>query len=114
MLSYPLGDGGVLAVEAASPGGDDGLELASPEERLHKAEERLKSAGATLESALDQVSPGLRAVTSRLRELSPDGITMEFGLTVTAESGVVVAKGSAEVHFTVAMTWNSAKDRDEA
>jgi len=100
----------VLAVEAASPGGEGGLELAAPEKRLHKAEERLKSTGETLESALDKVIPGLKAVTGRLRALSPDEATIEFGLTVTAESGVVVAKGSAEVHFTVTMTWNGAND----
>jgi hypothetical protein len=35
---------------------------------------------------------------------------MQFGLTVTAESGVVVAKGSTEVHFTVTMTWNGSND----
>lgn len=108
VLSYPLGDGGVLAVEAASPGWESGLELAAPKERPQKAEERLRSSGETLESALDKVSPGLKTVAARLRALSPDEATIEFGLTVTAESGVVVAKGSAEVHFTVTMTWNGA------
>lgn len=114
VLSYPLGDGGVLAVEAASPGGEGGLELAAPRERLKKAEERLRSSGETLESALDKVSPGLKTVAAKLRALSPDQATIEFGLTVTAESGVVVAKGSAEVHFTVTMMWNGANgDGDE-
>ena len=98
----------MLAVEAASPGWESGLELAAPKERPQKAEERLRSSGETLESALDKVSPGLKTVAARLRALSPDEATIEFGLTVTAESGVVVAKGSAEVHFTVTMTWNGA------
>jgi hypothetical protein len=39
-------------------------------------------------------------------------MTVEFGLTLTAETGVVVAKGSAEVHFTVTLAWS--KDSDPA
>lgn len=108
VLSYPLGDGGALTVEAAGPGEAGGLGLASAEERLQKAEDRLRSAGETLESALDKVTPGLKAVAAKLRELSPGRVAVEFGLAVTAESGVVVAKGGAEVHFTVTMEWNGA------
>jgi hypothetical protein len=110
VLSYPLADGGVLAVEAASPDVPSGLELASAEDRLKKAEEKLKTTGQTLESAVNGVIPGLEAVTSQLRKLSPDEVAVEFGLTVTAESGIVVAKGSAEVHFTATLKWNGSRN----
>lgn len=112
VLSYPLEDGGVLAIEVASPDVPSGLGLASNkvEERLRQAEEKLKTTGQTLESAVGKVMPGLEAVTSQLRKLSPDEIAVEFGLTVTAESGIVVAKGSAEVHFTATLKWTGSKD----
>lgn len=36
--------------------------------------------------------------------------TAEFGLTATAETRVVTAKGSAEIHLTVTPTWAGQKD----
>ena len=101
IVEYPLEGGGVLLVQSASLDvGRGDLGLASP------VEERVKKAKETLESALDQVAPALESVASRLRNLSPDNLTVEFGLTLTAETGVVVAKGSAEVHFTVTLAWS--------
>jgi hypothetical protein len=47
----------------------------------------------------------MAAVLDRLKATSPDEVVVEFGLTLGAETGVVVAKGSSEVHFTVSLTW---------
>jgi hypothetical protein len=101
LVEYPLEGGGMLLVQSASvdAGGGD-LGLAS------SAEEKAKKAKETLESALAQVTPALKSVASRLRDLSPDDLTVEFGLTLTAETGIVVAKGSTEVHFTVTLAWS--------
>jgi hypothetical protein len=98
VVNFPLEDGGTLTVQAAGADMASGLDLASVEDRLMRS-------GETLESALGKVTPGLKAVVTRLQKLSPDGMSVEFGLSVTAETGVVVAKGSAEVHFTVTLTW---------
>ena len=101
IVEYPLEGGGVLLVQPASmDAGQGDLGLASP------VDERVKKAKETLESALDQVAPALKSVASRLRDMSPDNLTVEFGLTLTAEAGVVVAKGSTEVHFTVTLAWS--------
>jgi hypothetical protein len=101
IVEFPLEDGGVLVVQAAGADvQEDGLGLASP------TQERVKKAGETLESALAQVIPAVKVVSGKLRELSPDGLAVEFGLTLTAETGVVIAKGSAEVHFTVKLSWS--------
>lgn len=109
MVEYPLEDGGVLLVQSALVDADQGdLGLASP------AEGKTKKARETLESALDQVAPALKSVASKLRELCPDALTVEFGLTLTAEAGVIVAKGSTEVHFKVALAWSKASDLTEA
>jgi hypothetical protein len=32
-------------------------------------------------------------------------VSVEFGITLSAEAGVVVARGSTEAHFTVSMQW---------
>lgn len=100
LVEFPLEDGGVLLVQAETADSAGGLGLASPGESLTKA-------GETLESALDKVTPGLKTVAGKLRELNPDGVSVEFGLALGAETGVVVAKGSAEVHFTVTLIWGA-------
>jgi len=101
IVEYPLEDGGVLLVQPASMDAGLGeLGLAS------SAEDKAKKATETLESALAQVTPALRSVANKLRDLSPDDLTVEFGLTLTAEAGIMVAKGSTEVHFTVTLAWS--------
>jgi hypothetical protein len=99
VIEFPLDDGSMLLVQAADADLPAGPVLASPGDHLLKA-------GRTLEQSFQQVIPALKAVTSRLRELSPDELSVEFGLTLTAEAGVVVAKGGAEVHFTVSLAWS--------
>jgi hypothetical protein len=32
-------------------------------------------------------------------------VSLEFGLTLDVETGVVVTKGTSEMHFTVTLTW---------
>jgi hypothetical protein len=86
--------------------GQGGLGLAS------SVEEKAKKAKETLESALAQVTPALKAVAGKLRDPSPDDLTVEFGLTLTAETGVIVAKGTTEVHFTVTLAWSSRSGSD--
>lgn len=62
-------------------------------------------ARVSLEEALDQVKPTLSRVADTLRELRPDTAELEFGLKMGGESGVIIAKGTAEVNFTVRLTW---------
>lgn len=101
VVEFPLEGGGVLLVQAASadePSG--GLGLASA------LDEKAKRAAETLESALAHVTPALQSVAGKLKELSPDEVTVKFGLTLTAETGAIVAKGDNEVHFAVTLAWS--------
>jgi hypothetical protein len=59
----------------------------------------------TLEEALTRLKPSLRKVVHLLKELSPDEAVVEFGLKMGGETGVIIAKGTAEVNFTVRMSW---------
>jgi hypothetical protein len=36
---------------------------------------------------------------------SPDECGVEFGLKLGGETGVIVAKGTAEVNFVITLTW---------
>lgn len=65
-------------------------------------------AAETLQQALTRVRPALGAVLDGARGLPrpPGAVTVEFGITLSAEAGVVVARGSAEANFKVSMQWS--------
>jgi hypothetical protein len=80
----------------------DGLGLASlPNGKI------AARAAVSLEEALDQLEPALHALAGRLRKAAPDGLSIEFGLKLGGETGVILAKGTAEVNFRVAMSWKA-------
>ena len=62
-------------------------------------------AQVTLEEALAKLKPSLHKVVDLLKDLSPDQTVVEFGLKVGGETGVIIAKGTAEVNFKVTMSW---------
>ena len=70
-------------------------------------------AAETLQQALARVRPALGAVLEGARNLPrpPGSVTVEFGITLSAELGVVVARGSTEANFKVSMEWTQ---RDES
>lgn len=74
-------------------------------ERVARDDRGLVEAADTLESALSRAAPALRRIAAALRDLAPDEHAVEFGLKLNAEAGAIVAKTSAEGHFTVKMTW---------
>lgn len=58
----------------------------------------------TLESALDEIKPALRAVLNQLGSIGSDEVRIDFGLRLGAETGIVVARGTTAVHFSVSLT----------
>jgi Trypsin-co-occurring domain 1 len=66
-------------------------------------------ASVTLEAALTKLKPSLQMVIKILKDLSPDETSVDFGVSVGGEYGMVIAKGTAEVNFAVHMTWKSAR-----
>ena len=70
-------------------------------------------AQVTLEEALARLKPSLQKVTGLLKELSPDQTVVEFGLKVGGETGIIIAKGTAEVNFKITMSWGREQDSDK-
>ena len=101
LIEVPVEGGGRLLVAAQVDDLPGDLELAA----LRPGEIAAR-AGKSLEQALDQVKPAVHAVVAWLTAMCPDEAAVEFGITLGAETGVVVAKGSGEVHFNVTLTWN--------
>ena len=98
VIEIPVEAGGRLLVEAL-PEDVDGLAPAG------RAAEVLARAGRSLESTVDEIRPALGVVLERLRGLAASEVEIGFGLTLGAETGVVVARGSSEVHLDVRLVW---------
>jgi Trypsin-co-occurring domain 1 len=61
----------------------------------------------TLKEALAKLKPALREIVHLLHDLAPEETTIGFGLKIGGETGVIIAKGTAEVNFTIRMSWKS-------
>ncbi|MEU0414384.1 CU044_2847 family protein [Streptomyces griseorubiginosus] len=102
LVRIPLADGDFLVAEIDRmdiPG--DSVVLAAPEPGRAIAQ-----SARTLESSLASLRPALAGITEALKALGPHEVQMEFGVKLGGETGVILAKGTAEVHFTVNLTWN--------
>jgi hypothetical protein len=64
-------------------------------------------ARVSLEEALTKLKPSLTKVREMLEDLSPDETKVTFGLKIGGEYGVVIAKGTAEVNFSIEMSWKA-------
>lgn len=104
LLSVPLAAGSeeILVFEVDRGEISEDLVLASPEP--NKVADRAR---VTLEDALGKLKPSLNKIVHLLKELSPDETVVEFGLKIGGETGIIVAKGTAEVNFSVRMSWKS-------
>jgi hypothetical protein len=52
-------------------------------------------------------------LVQRLRGLSPQEVSIEFGVELTGEQGLIIARGAAEASFTVKLTWKDAAKEGE-
>ena len=59
------------------------------------------------EEAFENTRKAAGAIVKKLREFtdSPDTIELEFGLKVSAESGIVVASAAVEANYQLTLTW---------
>lgn len=71
-------------------------------------------ARATLEETLTDLKPSLAKVLGVLREMAPGGMTVEFGVRIGGETGIIIAKGTAEVNFRVTMSWGAGESEIRA
>jgi hypothetical protein len=108
VIEIPVEAGGQLLVQVPEDELPGPLELASlrPGEVVARARE-------SVEAAIDQIRPAIDAVTDRLKAVSADEVAVEFGIVLGAETGAVIAKGKAEVHFTVTMSWKRGHQESE-
>jgi hypothetical protein len=65
---------------------------------------------ATLGEALDDLHNIVEVVDAKTRALAvrPDEVTLELGVTMTAEAGVVIARASTEANLNLTLRWSDS------
>ncbi|MGW0651320.1 CU044_2847 family protein [Streptomyces umbrinus] len=101
LVRIPLDSGEFLIAEVdRSDIPEESVVLASPEPGRSVAQ-----ASRSLESSLLSLRPALAGLADTLNALTPETVSIEFGVKLGGETGVILAKGTAEVHFTVNVQW---------
>ncbi|HYV06538.1 MAG TPA: CU044_2847 family protein [Blastocatellia bacterium] len=104
LVEFPLQDGGTIMVEvdSAQPAGVR-VRGGSPTEIAEKARQ-------SFETSLERIKPAAAAIIAKLRELSdqPEQVSVEFGIKLSAEAGVVLASTGVEANFKVTLQWKRA------
>jgi hypothetical protein len=100
LVRYDLGEGAELLVEDrdAPPGAPV---------RVGPVGDTFRKAAQSLHAALGPVRIMARTVLEELREAEPSEIAVEFGVSLTAEAGAVIARTESTAHLTVTLTWKS-------
>ncbi|GAA2411336.1 hypothetical protein GCM10010420_45310 [Streptomyces glaucosporus] len=100
-----LSDGTGVLVEIADTeaGGID---------RVGRASSVARGASETLQEALAHVRPALDAVAGSVRGMvhPPETVRVDFGIKLSAEAGVVIARAATEANFTVSLEWRTRDD----
>ncbi len=95
-------DGAVVLVESDRADVPGELMLAAAPQPGEVAAKAARSLSASLE----QLEPVLRTVKEKLVASAPEHFTVEFGVKLGGETGIILAKGTAEVNLKITMTWD--------
>ncbi|MGV9694432.1 CU044_2847 family protein [Streptomyces sp. NPDC003470] len=97
-----LGDGTAVRVEV------DGRDE-SGVDRVGRGSAVVRDSAHTLQEALAHIRPAVEAVADSVRGLAnrPDTVSVEFGIKLSAEAGVVVARAASEANFAVHLEWDT-------
>lgn len=100
VVEVSLGDGAIIFVEV--PGDDSGLP-----ERVGRTADLVRGAAESLDQALNRIKPAITTMLRGVRDLPqpPDHVEVEFGIKVTTEAGVVVARTAGEANFAIRLQW---------
>jgi hypothetical protein len=101
LVEIPVDGAQPVLVEVAEAG--DGVVRAA------RPGEVVATAAESFQAALARFRPMASAMVKQFRELSerPQEISVEFGLKLTAEAGMVIAQTGGEANFKVSLVWRS-------
>jgi predicted short-subunit dehydrogenase-like oxidoreductase (DUF2520 family) len=84
--------------------------------RATRADSAVRSCTETFETSITRVRHIAEVIVDKLSDLSeaPDHIRAEFGISLGAEAGVAVVKGTGEAHFVIELEWSKNPQADPA
>jgi|SRR5580700_10559700 hypothetical protein len=96
ILTFESPEGEPIKVEVDdSPGGP----------RRVSRDGQVAQAGRRLQDVLAEARPTVHAVLAAIGDLAADEREVEFGIKLTAEAGVMVAKSALEGNFVLRLKW---------
>ncbi|MEV3985356.1 CU044_2847 family protein [Nonomuraea sp. NPDC049758] len=98
-LEVPLSDGRAFLVES-----DTGQGVV----RAGRGRDAVQASVETFEESLARVGQISEMIVQRFTALEggPDHVRAEFGIKFSAETGMVVVKGTADAHFVLELEWS--------
>jgi len=105
-LELTFAGGGSLSVDV-----EEGGAASSAERGLGDVVERVTKPIEDYLGVLQGIADGLQATLKRAA-IPPDEVTVVFGVNFSAESGVVLAKGSVGANLGITMVWRKAPAQD--
>ena len=112
LVEFPLEDGGSVLVQVEDGSAAAGYAGDEVTRGWGDRDQRVvEQAQQSFEAAVARVQPAVQALVRRLRSVaeSPEEITVDFGVELSAEVGAFVAGASSTGNFTVSMTWRPAR-----
>lgn len=96
------GDSVLVEVEESSGG---------PVTRGGRAADAVVEASESLEQVLVRLGPAMRGIVAQLRAAAdwPDAVEVEFGVKLSADCNVIIARGGGEANFRIALRWSQEK-----
>jgi hypothetical protein len=97
-LEVPLDDGTTVLADVTTT--VEGTSLAGGREVIGRMSQ-------TLERALDRLEPFTLAIVQRLSKLPmrPSRASVQFGISLTAKAGVIIAESTGQSHLTITLEW---------
>ena len=102
LTEFKTEDGALVVVEGV--GEESGARMVSRGDGPDRA-------AGTFEGALHGVRAAAESALRVFRDgsLRPDSVELEFGVKLSVEAGAVIAKGSAESHLLVKLSWSPGR-----
>jgi hypothetical protein len=103
-LEVALSDGRIMHVEVTS---QDDWDTIGP---VSRGPDGVATLPERLSDGLDRIRSFSDEVLTRLRSGSrpPDSVQVEFGVKLSAKTGVIVAESNGEAHLAVTLQWQRA------
>ncbi|MFF3609718.1 CU044_2847 family protein [Streptomyces sp. NPDC002463] len=107
-VEVPLADGSDEAIRVQIREVDETLV------RVGRGGRSVARAERSFGQMLDTVRPVAESFVGRFRGMAnaPDEITLEFGVSLSAEADVVIASTATSANFSVSLTWHGNDSRD--